>query len=208
MVNFFWPDQIKSVQNGSNLIKFGFLNVNMKGSHIYQENKHGQLFCIKWDLNGSNLIKFGFLAYQKRIWKKSHSLPTGPSPQVYTSAPSYLAYPVYPFCPVESIQSIQSKQSIQSIQAIQSIIPGPIPSPRVLDRGSQPTGPCPWIPAHGSIHLLQSIQPIQSVQSVQSVQFLQSIQSIQSNQSIQSIQSIQAIQSIIQIYNLCSRAQD
>ena len=174
----------------------------MKGSHIYQENKHGQIFWIKWNLNVSNLIKFGFLAYQKRIWKKSHSLPTGPSPQVYTSAPSYLAYPVYPFCPVESIQS---KQSIQSIQAIQSIIPGPIPSPRVLDHGSLPTGPCPWIPAHGSIHLLQSIQPIQSVQSVQ---FLQSIQSIQSNQSIQSIQSIQAIQSIIQIYNLCSRAQD
>ena len=51
----------------------------------------------------------------------------------------------------------------------------------------------PRVPAHGSIHLLQAIQPFQSVQSVQ---------------FIQSIQAIQAIQSIIQIYNLCTRAQD
>ena len=58
MVNFFWLDQMKSVQNGSKWIKpdpiwisHSSKNDNLKDIHIYQENKHGQLFWIKWDLN-------------------------------------------------------------------------------------------------------------------------------------------------------------
>ena len=61
MVNFFGSDWIRSVQNGSNLIKLDQIrishlskNVTIKSCHIYHENKHGQLFL---DQIGSDLSK-------------------------------------------------------------------------------------------------------------------------------------------------------
>ena len=56
MVTCFGSVQIKSVQNGSNLIKLDQIwishlskNVNLKRCHIYHEYKHGQLFWIRSD---------------------------------------------------------------------------------------------------------------------------------------------------------------
>ena len=56
MVNFFSPDQMTSVQNGSKWIKLDQIwnshlsnNVNIKSCHIYHENNHGPLFFTKSD---------------------------------------------------------------------------------------------------------------------------------------------------------------
>ena len=64
MVNFFWLDQMKSVQNGSKWIKLDQIsishlskNVNIKSCHIYHENNHGQLFLARSDEICPNWIK-------------------------------------------------------------------------------------------------------------------------------------------------------
>ena len=56
MVILFGSDWIRSVQNGSNLIKLDQMwishlskNVTIKSCHNYHENKHGQLFWIRSD---------------------------------------------------------------------------------------------------------------------------------------------------------------
>ena len=74
MVNCFGSDQIKSVQNGSNLIKLDQIwishrskNVNLKRCHIYHEKTWSTFFGsnqIKSVQNGSKWIKFEFLTYQ------------------------------------------------------------------------------------------------------------------------------------------------
>ena len=75
------PKWIKSVQNGSNLIKFDqigfphqFKSVAIKGCHIYRKDKNGcfsvDFFLIISVQNGSNLInldQIGFLANQKML---------------------------------------------------------------------------------------------------------------------------------------------
>ena len=74
----FW---IRSVQNGSNLIKLdqiGFSrqskNVTMKSCHISRKDKNG---CFVFDFFGSNLIKLDFLTNLKMLLKKLSHLQKG-----------------------------------------------------------------------------------------------------------------------------------
>ena len=82
---FFW---IRSVQNGSNLIKHdqtGFLhqpkNVTIKSCHIYIKDKNDcfifDFFLIRSAQNGSNLIKLDFSPIKKCYYRKLSHLQKG-----------------------------------------------------------------------------------------------------------------------------------
>ena len=135
MVNCFGSDQIKSVQNGSNLIKLDQIwishlskNVTLKSSHIYHQSKHGQHFLdqirlnlSKMDQNVSNLdfkpIKkcyYKELSYLRIRMVPAHGFQ--PMGSRFSPSPRFPPSPRVPGKgPIQPIQSIWSTYLVYTV---------------------------------------------------------------------------------------------